>query len=109
MEVQLVGQSVIVVRPGAVRTKMLPASTDKLERFCASTMRYRPNAARFRRIVNAVEARSVPPETVACVIARALTVKRPRLVCCVNRNPLLLLLNALPKRLQLMIIRAILS
>ncbi len=109
MEVQLVGQSVIVVRPGAVRTKMLPASTDKLERFCASTMRYRPNAARFRRIVNAVEARSVPPETVARVIARALTVKRPRLVCCVNRNPLLLLLNALPKRLQLMIIRAILS
>ena len=88
---------------------MLPASTAKLDRFCRSTERYRFNAARFSRIVNAVETRSVPPETVARVIGRALTARRPRLVYCVNRNPLLLLLNALPKRLQLRIIRAVLS
>lgn len=109
MEVQLSGQSVVVIRPGAVRTNMLPASTAKLDRFCETTARYRLNAARFRRIVNRVESRSVPPETIARVIRRALTARRPRLVYCVNRNPGLLLLNALPKRLQLFIIRAILS
>lgn len=109
MEVQLSGQSVVVIRPGAVRTNMLPASTKKLDRFCETTARYRPNAARFRRIVNRVESRSVPPETIARVIRRALTARRPRLVYCVNRNPGLLLLNAIPKRLQLFIIRWILS
>lgn len=109
MEMQLLGQPVVVIRPGAIRTNMLPASTAKLDRFCRSTERYRFNAARFSRIVNAVETRSVPPETVARVIGRALTARRPRLVYCVNRNPLLLLLNALPKRLQLRIIRAVLS
>ena len=108
MEAQLLGHSVIVVRPGAVRTDMLPASTEKLERFVGNTKLYHCNAARFKRIVDRVEARSVPPERIAEVIHRALTAKRPRLAYSVNRNPLLLLLNALPRRAQLWIIRRIL-
>ena len=109
MELQLLGRRVIVVRPGAVRTAMLPASTGKLDRFCEQTGLYRCNAARFREIVDRVEARNVPPERIAGVIARALSAGRPRLVYNVNRNPLLLLLNALPQRMQLWIIRRILA
>ena len=109
MEVQLLGHQVIVIRPGAVRTAMLPASTEKLDRFCAATRLYKCNAARFKRIVGRVEARNVGPEKIAAVVQKALAAPRPRLVYCVNRNPLLLLLNALPKRLQLLIIRKILA
>ncbi len=109
MEAQLLDRKVIVVRPGAVRTAMLPASTEKLDKFVSGTALYKVNAARFKRIVDRVEARSVPPERVASVIQKALFSKRPRLTYKVNRNPLLILLNALPKRMQLFLIRAILK
>lgn len=109
MELQLLGHRVVVIRPGAVQTGMLPASTEKLDAFCAGTKLYRCNAARFKRIVGRVEARNVKPEVIADVVCRALEAPRPRLVYRVNRNPLLLLLNALPKRLQLWIIRRILE
>ena len=109
MELQLLGHRVIVIRPGAVKTGMLPESTDRLEAFCEGTKLYPCNAERFRHIVNRVEARAVSPDRVAEVVARALSARRPRLVYCVNRNPLLLALNALPKHLQLSIIRRILK
>ncbi len=108
MELQLLGHPVIVIRPGAVKTGLLSVSTEKLEAFCAETKLYRCGAARFREIVGRVEARCVQPEKIADAVNKALFARRPRLVYCVNRNPLLLLLSALPKRLQLMIIRRIL-
>lgn len=108
MEAQLLGHPVVVIRPGAVQTGMLSVSTEKLDRFCAQTKLYPCNAGRFRRIVDRVEAHSVPPQKVAEAVKRALTASRPRLVYCVNRNPLLLALNALPVRAQLWIIRRLL-
>jgi Dehydrogenases with different specificities (related to short-chain alcohol dehydrogenases) len=109
MELQLLGHKVAVIRPGAVNTGMLAASTQKLDAFCETTRLYRLNAARFKRIVDRVEAKNVPPEKIALTVNRALSARRPRLVYNVNRNPLLLLLNALPKRMQLAIIRMILK
>ena len=109
MELQLLGISVTAVRPGAVRTAMLPASTQKLDAFCDSTEHYRFNAGRFRGVVYSVEARSVSPERIAARITKVLAAKRPPNVVNINRNPLLLLLNALPMRTQLFIIRRILS
>ena len=109
MELQLLGHRVSVVRPGAVRTDMLPASTEKLDRFCDETRLYTCNAERFRKIVNKVEARNIPPEKVACLVSRILKAPKPRRLYCINRNPLLLLLNALPRRTQLWVIRRILS
>ena len=109
MELQLLGYPVVTIRPGAVDTGMIPASTAALERFCASTGLYGVNAARFREIVDRVEAKKVPPERLARVVTRALTERRPKLVYALNRNPLLRLLDLLPRRLQLAIIRRILK
>ena len=105
MELQLLEISVSVVRPGAVKTGMLPDSMKALDAFCDKTKLYPVNAGRFKKIVESVEAKSVAPEKVAATVKKALTASRPRLVYNVNRNPLLRLLNALPKRLQLFIIR----
>ncbi len=105
MELQLLGISVSVLRAGAVKTDMLGASTDALDRFCADTRLYTCNAERFKNIVDRVEARNIPPERIAKKSISILNKRNPSFVYSINRNPLLLLLNVLPKRLQFFAIR----
>lgn len=109
MEVNLLGISVSVIRPGAVNTRLLGDSVRALDRFCDNTRLYPCNAGKFRQIVNSVEARSVSPAVVAKTIGRAIESARPRYVYNINRNILLRLLNVLPARLQTAIIRQILK
>jgi len=109
METNLLGIPVSIVRPGAVKTGLLGDSTKALDKFCDGTQLYACNAKRFKGIVDSVEARNVPPEKVAYTVHRALTAKRPKLVYKINRNPLLLLLNSLPDRLQIFLIGLILK
>ncbi|MBQ9120776.1 MAG: SDR family NAD(P)-dependent oxidoreductase [Clostridia bacterium] len=109
MELQLLGIYVSVLRAGAVETDMLGASTDALERFCTRTQLYTCNADRFKRIVERVEARCISPDKLAQKAVKILRAKRPRFAYSINRNPLLLLLNLLPKGLQLWAIRQVLK
>lgn len=109
MELQLLGIGVSVLRAGAVDTGMLGVSTAALDRFCSGTELYTCNADRFKGIVDSVEARSVKPEKIADKCAKILGKRHPRFAYAINRNPLLLLLNALPKRLQLFAIRMVLK
>lgn len=109
MELQLLGIYVSVIRAGAVDTGMLSVSTDSLDRFCANTKRYSCNAERFKNIVASVEAKRIPPEKIALKTQKILKEKNPKFAYSINRNPLLLLLNALPKRLQFWVIRQVLK
>lgn len=109
MELQLLGITVSVIRAGAVKTGMLGASTDALDRFCQRTRLYRYNSKRFHRIVDSVEAKCIPPERIAGKAAAILKKKKPAFAYSINRNPLLLMLNALPQRTQLWIIRRVLK
>lgn len=109
MELQLKKIAVSVLRAGAVNTDMLGVSTKALDRFCRNTRLYSCNAARFKRIVDRVEARSISPEKLARKALRILHDKHPKFSYSINRNPLLLMLNLLPQRLQFRIIRQILS
>ena len=109
MEAQLLGISVSVLRAGAVATDMLGASTSALDKFCESTKLYTCNAERFKKIVESVEARNIAPEKLAAKAAKILVEKNPRFAYSINRNPLLLMLNTLPKRTQLWIIKQVLK
>ena len=109
MELQLLGIYVSVLRAGAVNTGMLGVSTDSLDRFCANTKLYSCNAERFKNIVKSVEAKCVPPEKIAQKTQKILKQKNPNCAYHINRNPLLLLLNALPKKFQFRIIKQILK
>lgn len=109
MELQLLGIHVSVLRAGAVDTGMLGASTEALRRFCETTRLYSCNASRFEAIVNRVEARRIPPKRLAQKALTILKKKKPAFAYAINRNPLLLLLNRLPQRLQLWIIKTILQ
>lgn len=109
MELQLLGISVTVLRPGAVATGMLGVSTAQLEHFCEKTELYACNARRFRQIVDRVEARKVPPEKIAQKALQILQARKPRYVYSLNRNPLLLLMHLLPPGVQTRIIKWILK
>ena len=108
MELQLLGYDVIVLRPGAVRTGMLSSSQKALDTFCAKTDLYSFISQRFRQIVNRIETRNISPKKIAGIVSEALSAKRPKLVYRVNQNPLLVLMDLLPDRLQLFIIRKLL-
>ena len=109
MELQLLGIRVSVLRAGAVETGMLGASTAALEQFCEKTEIYSCNARSFRNVVNRVEARCIPPKRIAEKAEGIIEKRAPRFAYSINRNPLLLILNLLPKRLQCFIIRCILK
>lgn len=109
MELQLKGIKVSVLRAGAVATDMLGVSTTALDRFCQTTALYSCNAKRFKKIVDSVEARSVAPSRIAQKVMHILERRNPRFAYSINRNPLLLMLNAFPKRLQLWIIKQVLK
>ena len=109
MEVQLLGISVVVLRPGAVKTTLLNDSTDELDKFCENTSLYKVNSKRFKKIVNGVESRHVEPEKIAKLTLKILGKKKPKQVYKLNRNPLLLLLNLLPRRMQTWAIKQVLK
>jgi NAD(P)-dependent dehydrogenase (short-subunit alcohol dehydrogenase family) len=109
MELQLLGIEVSVLRAGAVDTGMLGVSTRALEHFCENTALYSCNAKRFKTIVDGVEARNIAPEKIAEKAGKILGKKHTKFAYAINRNPLLLMLNALPKRTQLWVIKKILE
>lgn len=109
MELQLLNIGVSVLRPGAVKTGLLPVSQKELDNFCENTKLYTYNAERFKKIVESVEAKNVSPEKIAKTALRALNSHRPKYVYNINRNPLLRLLNILPKKWQTKIIGKILK
>lgn len=109
MEMQLLSIHVSVLRAGAVSTDMLGVSTKALDQFCENTQLYSCNAERFKKIVNSVEAKNIHPIKIAKKVAAILQRKKPSFAYAINRNPLLLLLNALPARIQFWVIRLILK
>ena len=109
MELNLLGYSVILLRPGAVKTGMIGVSTDRLSEFCEGTKLYSCNAKRFRGIVDSVETKNIPPEKIASKVLRILKAKRPKYIYNVNRNLLLRLLSVLPDSWQTKIIALILK
>lgn len=109
MELQLLGIFVSVIRAGAVSTDMLGVSTNALNRFCEKTELYKVNSKRFKKIVNSVEAKCIPPKKIAEKALKIVNKRKPKFAYSINRNGLLLLLNALPKFLRFKIIKNILK
>lgn len=109
MELQLKDIKVSVLRAGAVSTGMLGDSTDSLDRFCKNTKIYKTNSERFKKIVDSVEARSIKTSKIAKKVTSIIFRKNPKFAYHINRNPLLLMLNILPQRLQFWVIKQILK
>ena len=108
MELQLIGIDVSVIRPGAVKTNILSVSIKELDALCEKTKLYKTNTERFKKIVHSAESNYIEPTKIAKLAHKILNVKKPQFAYNINRNFLLKVLNFLPKRLQLYIIKRIL-
>ncbi len=109
MELQLHGQKVIELRPGAVETKLLDVSTNRIQKFVDNTKLYKVSGKKFLKITNSIEAKSIPTTKIAELVYKILCAKNPKFIYNINRNPLLLILNALPDRFQTWIIKKLLA
>ena len=109
MELQLLGVTVSVIRPGAVTTPLLNRSVERIETFTSGTKLYPNQAERFLSVTRRVESKSVPPEAIAKKLNRILCAKRPRFLYPLNSNPLLKLYGVLPKQWKLWAIRSYLK
>lgn len=108
-ELNLLGQTVVTVRPGAVATPLAASSATATEHLAAGTELYKRQAKHFSRLVAKFTGKPMPPERVAALIYKASTVSRPRLDYSVNRHPGLVALSLLPRRLQCAVIRWLLN
>ena len=108
-ELQLLGIHVSVLRAGAVKTGMLGVSTQALDKFCNNTSLYKCNARRFKKIVDSVESKCVPPEKVAEKAVKIIERAKPKFAYSINRNGLLRLYNVTPERLKFFAIKKVLK
>ena len=109
MELNLFDIDVVLLRPGAVKTNLLNDSMMELDKMCEKTVIHKNTSKKFKKIVNSVEAKSVPASKVADKLLKIENKKHPKYVYSLNRNFLLKLLNILPARWQVKIIGKILK
>lgn len=104
-ELNLIGQTVITVRPGAVETPLSAGSVKATAHLAEKTVLYRNQAKRFSSIAAKFMGKPMKVEGLATLIYRATVAKRPRLIYQKHRNPGLVMLHWLPKRTQCAIIK----
>ena len=107
-ELNLLGQKVITIRPGAVETPLCHSSVQATADLAEGTELYKKQARNFSGLAVKFMGKPVKPEKIAALLYKAATVKHPRLIYQKNRNPGLVLLNWLPKGWQCGIIKLLL-
>lgn len=108
-ELNLLGQSVVTVRPGAVATPLAKGSKDSTAALAEKTELYKKQAKHFSSIVEKFTGTPMPPERLAKTIYKASTARHPRYSYSKHRNPGLVLLGILPKRAQCFVIKLLLN
>ncbi len=108
-ELNLIGQRVITIRPGAIKTPLCDGSLTATEALASSTELYKNQASRFLGLTKKFMGKPMEPKRLSKLIYKATVKKRPRLVYKKHRNFGLVMLNLLPKRLQCAIIKLLLN
>ncbi len=108
-ELNLIGQTVVTVRPGAVETPLCESSVSATKNLADTTVLYKKQAKNFSGLAAKFMGKPMPPENLAALIYKAATAKHPKLIYHKHRNIGLVLLAVLPKRLQCAVIKLLLS
>ena len=108
MELQLIDYQVSIIRPGAVETRFIEASNKAIEQFSNNTVMYQHIAERYKKVIGSIESKTIKTNKIANIVCKIANKKKPRYVYKINRNPLILLMNILPKRFQNWVIKKIL-
>ena len=108
-ELNLLGQKVITVRPGAFSTALSNGSLTMTKELAKKTVLYKDQSEKFYKIVKTFMGTPLPPEKLAGTYYIALTKRRPKNVYYKHANALLRLMNFLPKKLQCGIVKHLLK
>lgn len=108
-ELNLIGQTVVTIRPGAVETPLSSTSIGATQNLADSTVLYRRQAKRFSSLAAKFMGTPIKPELLAQLIYKATTSKHPKFIYKKHQNFGLVLLNILPIRIQCGIIKFLLN
>ena len=108
-ELNLIGQKVVTIRPGAIETPLSSESMKATQNLADTTVLYKKQAKNFAGLAAQFMGTPIKPEVLAALIYKATTAKHPKLIYKKHQNIGLVLLNALPKRLQCAAIKLLLS
>lgn len=108
-ELNLLGQKVVTIRPGAVETPLSSQSMQATQKLADTTVLYKKQAKSFAGLAAKFMGTPIKPGVLAMLIYKAATVKHPRLIYKKHQNIGLVLLNLLPKRLQCAVIKFLLN
>ena len=108
-ELNLIGQKVITIRPGAIKTPLANNSLEDTKRLQEQTILYKKQSHKFYNLVSKFMGIPIEPIKIGKLIYKAGISKNPKLIYQKNRNLGLMLLNILPKRFQCFIIKGLLK
>ncbi len=108
-ELNLLGQKVITIRPGAVETNLSAGSLTDTEKLVNDTVLFKKQSVHFLNLVKKFTGKKIPPDKLAKKIYKISCKKHPKLIYKINQSLGLKLLGILPKRLQLFIIKLLLN
>ena len=104
-ELNLLGQKVITLRPGAVATELAKGSAQSTKQLCEDTVLYKEESKNFCRIVEKFTGTPMPADKFAAFVYKIATKKRVKYTYAKHRHLGLTLLGILPKRLQCFIVK----
>ena len=108
-EMNLLGQKVITFQPGAIETPLSNSSLVATEKLAKDTILYKNQANNFLHLVKNFMGKPIKPDKLAKYIYKKSTKKNPKFTYKIHRNPGLILLSILPKRLQCFIVKLLLN
>lgn len=108
-ELNLLGQKVITIRPGAFNTNLTKGSLLATEQLANTTILYKSQANKFLKLVKMFMGTPMDPNELAKLIYKVSMKKNPKYIYSKHRNIGLVLLNILPKRMQCFIIKQMLK
>ena len=109
MELGLLDIPVITLRPGAVETPIINDSTKQMNDLDANTTLYKNTITKFKHIVDREQGGTIPPEKIADLVFKILNKKRPKHIYKKNISKKLKLLNILPTKTQIKLLKLILK
>lgn len=108
-ELNLLGYSVVVIRPGAIATDLLDGSVSDINAISEQSEYFKDFSAGFNSLSNRFMGKPAQPADVAKMIYKGITAKKPKLAYEFNNSVLFRLISFLPDRLQLAVIKKMVS
>ena len=108
-ELNLLGQKVITIQPGAIQTPLANGSLTSTERLANETVLYRRQAKNFLNITKKFMGKPIKTEKLAKFIYKKTIKKNPKYTYKIHHNLGLKLLSILPNRLQCFVVKLLVN